>query len=74
VKNLRNHCRKGTSNGKFVSVSGGDIPGFLSEKTVRNFSKWLKTHLQNGSIYFSRGSFPQKVNILGEITAKKGAL
>jgi hypothetical protein len=38
---------------------------------VRNLGKRLKTHLQNGSIYFSRVPFPQKVNILGEIIAER---
>jgi hypothetical protein len=38
---------------------------------MRNVTKRLKTHLHNGSVYFSSGSFPQKVNIFGEITAKK---
>jgi hypothetical protein len=42
-----------------------------SEKMMRNREKWLKTYLHNASIYFSHKSFPQNINILGEITAKR---
>ena len=45
--------------------------GFLSEKTMTNFSKQWKNHLHDGSIYFSLEPFPQKVNILGEIIAER---
>jgi hypothetical protein len=38
---------------------------------VRNLAKKLKTDLQNGSIYFSGESFPQKLNILGAITVER---
>jgi hypothetical protein len=31
----------------------------------------LKTHLQNGSIYFSGVSFTQKINIFEEIIAER---
>jgi hypothetical protein len=37
----------------------------LSEQTMKNLMKRLKTHFQNGPIYFKFGSFPQKRNILG---------
>jgi hypothetical protein len=43
----------------------------LSEKTVRNIAKRLKTHLQNGLIYFLGKPFPQKLNIFGDITAER---
>jgi hypothetical protein len=32
---------------------------------VRNLAIQLKTHFQNGSIYFFHGSFPQKITIFG---------
>jgi hypothetical protein len=31
------------------------------------FHKTVEKHLHNGSIYFSHGPFPYKVNILGEL-------
>jgi hypothetical protein len=37
-------------------------------QSEKNFTKWLKTHFQNGLVYlYSNGLFPQKINILGEI-------
>jgi hypothetical protein len=38
---------------------------------VKNLAKRLKTHLQNGSIYFSRELFHKKLNILGAITVER---
>jgi hypothetical protein len=43
----------------------------LSEKMMRNLAKRLKTHLKNGSIYFSLKPFPQKLNILRAITIER---
>jgi hypothetical protein len=70
-KKLRNHCKKGTLSGKFVSFFRRKYSSFLCEKTVRNLAKGLKTHLLNGLIYFSYQPFLQKINILGDITATR---
>ena len=43
----------------------------LSEQTVRNLAKKLKTHFQNGLIYFFRGPFPPKRNILGAMNVER---
>ena len=45
--------------------------GSLSEQTVKNIAKWLKTHFQNGPIYFLSGLFIPKCNILGGINVER---
>jgi hypothetical protein len=38
---------------------------------VKNLVKRLKTHFQNGSIYFPRGLFPPKRNIFGAMNVER---
>jgi hypothetical protein len=38
---------------------------------VRNHAKRLKTHFQNGSIYFPSEPFSPKCNILGEMNVER---
>jgi hypothetical protein len=39
---------------------------------MRNLKKWLKTHLQNGSIYFKHGNFPKQMYDLRDICISLG--
>jgi hypothetical protein len=54
---------------RFMSVLGVSC-GLLSEQTVRNIVKWLKTHFSNGSFKYFGGPFTPKCNILGGIIAE----
>jgi hypothetical protein len=64
-----NHCRKVQPQ---IRVSFKRLSrGLLSEKTVKNLTKRLKTHFQNGPIYLPCESFLKKRNILGGITTER---
>jgi hypothetical protein len=73
VKNLRNHCRKGTSNGKFVSVSGGDLPASFSEKNGEEFLQMVENPLAEWVDLLLLGRFLRKL-IFWEKSLQKGSL
>jgi hypothetical protein len=64
-----NHCRKVRPQ---IHISFKRLScGLLFDQMVKNLAKRLKTHFQNGRIYFPSRSFPQKRNILGGITVER---